>query len=83
MNVKEYRRGNQKWAIHRNWQHWVYKTEKIETKQKLNTICVGHHYARTKTYNINQCKFVGKHIISKLHIKFIFQNCNNVPVNGR
>jgi len=70
MNVKEYRRGNHKWTIQRNWQHGVYKTGKKETKQKHNTLCVGHHYAKTNTYNIKQSKFVGKYIIAKLHIKF-------------
>jgi hypothetical protein len=28
----EYRRGNQKWTIQRNWQHKVYKTKKKENK---------------------------------------------------
>jgi len=83
MNTKEYRRGNQKWTIHRNWQHWVHKTGKKETKQKHNTLCVGHHYTTTNTCNIKQYEFVGKYIISKLHIKFICQNFNNVPVGRR
>ena len=26
INVREYRRGNQKWTIQRHWQHWVHKT---------------------------------------------------------
>ena len=26
IKVREYRRGNQKWTIQRNWQHWVHKT---------------------------------------------------------
>jgi hypothetical protein len=26
-NVREYRRGNQKWAIKRNWQHGIHKTQ--------------------------------------------------------
>jgi len=24
------------------------------TKQKHNTICVGHHYTQTNTYNVNK-----------------------------
>ena len=27
INVREYRRGNQKWTIQRNWQHRVHKTQ--------------------------------------------------------
>ena len=29
-------------------------TETKKTKQKHNTICVGHHYAKTNTNNINK-----------------------------
>ena len=70
MTVKEYRRGNQKWTVQRNWQHWVHKTKSS----------VGHHYAKTNKCNVKQSKFVGKYIISKLHLKFTFPNFNNVPV---
>ena len=28
INVREYRRGNQKWTIQRNWQHRVHKINK-------------------------------------------------------
>ena len=49
INVKEYRRGNQKWTIQRNWQHWVRYTRRRKTKQKHNTICVGHRYSQTNT----------------------------------
>ena len=27
INVREYRRGNEKGQIKRNWQHWVHKTQ--------------------------------------------------------
>jgi hypothetical protein len=27
LNIWEYRRGNNKWAIQRDWQHWVHKTQ--------------------------------------------------------
>ena len=69
-DVKEYRKGNRKWTILRNWQHLVHKTK----------TSVGHHYAKTNTYNVKQSKFMGKYIISKLHLKFTFPNFNNVPV---
>ena len=38
MNVKEYRRGNQKWTIQRNWQHKVHKTKKNKTKTQHNIL---------------------------------------------
>jgi len=34
MNVREYRRGNQKWTIQRNWQHCGTQDEE---KQNRNT----------------------------------------------
>jgi len=39
INVREYRRGNQKWTIQGNWQNRVHKTNKNKTKIQyvLNT----------------------------------------------
>jgi len=37
----------------RNWQHVIGYTKRIKTKQKHNTICVGHYYVQTNTNNIN------------------------------
>ena len=56
MNVREYRRCNQKRTTQRNWQHRVHKTKKTKKKQKQkrNTICIGHHYAKTNTNNVNR-----------------------------
>jgi hypothetical protein len=51
INVREYRKYNQKWTIQRNLQHRVHNTK---TKKKHNTICVGHHYAQTNTNNVNK-----------------------------
>ena len=35
INVKrEYRRGNQKWTIQRNWQHLVYNTQEEDKKKQ-------------------------------------------------
>jgi hypothetical protein len=48
INVREYRRGNRKWTIHKNWQH-IWYTRRRKTKQKHNIICVGHPYAQTNT----------------------------------
>ena len=34
INVREYRSGNQKWTIQRNWQHWVHKTQDEDKQSK-------------------------------------------------
>jgi hypothetical protein len=38
INVREYRRGNKKWPIQRNWQHRVQKT-KINKAKSQHNIC--------------------------------------------
>jgi len=45
INIREYRRGNKKWTIHRNWKHRVHKTKKNKTKTS--------HNAQTNTNNVN------------------------------
>jgi ferredoxin-like protein FixX len=47
LNVREYRRDNQKRIIQRNWY-----TRQRKTKQKHNTICVGQHYTQTNTNKV-------------------------------
>jgi hypothetical protein len=37
INVREYRRGNQKWTIQKNWQHRVHNTKKNTTQYVLDT----------------------------------------------
>jgi hypothetical protein len=37
INVREYRRDNQKWTIQRNWHHRVQKTKKHKTHYVLDT----------------------------------------------
>ena len=55
INVREYRRDNQKMDNpEKNRQLRVHKTKK--TKQKHNTICVGHHYTQTNTYIVNKTR---------------------------
>ena len=49
---REYRRGNKKFTIQRNWQHREHKTKK--EKKPHNTICVGHHYTQTNTNHVNK-----------------------------
>jgi len=36
ISVREYRRGNKKWTIQRNWQHSVLNTKKNKTKTQHN-----------------------------------------------
>ena len=50
INVREYRNGNQKMTIKRNWQHMCIQDE---GKQNKNTICVGHYYTNTQTNDVN------------------------------
>ena len=38
INVREYRRGNEKYTIQRNWQHKVHKTKTNKTKIQ-HTMC--------------------------------------------
>ena len=52
INVREYRRGNQKWTIQRNVN--IERKSRRKTKQKHNTIYAGHHYAQTSTNNVNK-----------------------------
>jgi hypothetical protein len=44
MDIRDYRRGNQKWTIQRNWQHRVHKTQD-EDKQNKHT----KHYVSDTT----------------------------------
>ena len=46
--VREYRRGNKKWKIQRNWQHRVHKTKKNETKTQHYTLSKRKINNRTK-----------------------------------
>ena len=39
-NVREYRRGNQKWTIQRKYQHWVHKTQDEDKQNKNTFFCV-------------------------------------------
>ena len=34
INARKYRRGNHKWIIQRNWQHWVHKTREKKNHNK-------------------------------------------------
>jgi len=52
INVREYRRGNQKWTTQRNCQHRY--TRQTKTKQKHNTIYVEYHYMQINTNKVNK-----------------------------
>ena len=54
LNVRAYRRGNQKWTIQRKWQHKCAQDEEKITNQKHNTLCVGHHYMQANANNVNK-----------------------------
>jgi hypothetical protein len=52
INVREYRRGNSKWTIKKNWQHMVHMIQK--TKKRHNTIYAEHNYTQTNTNNVSK-----------------------------
>jgi hypothetical protein len=54
INVREYRRGNQNGQSRENEN--IGYTRRRKTKQKHNTICVGHHYTQTNTNNVNKVR---------------------------
>ena len=39
INVREYRKGNQKWTNQRKWQHWVHKMKNNTTQTEQYNIC--------------------------------------------
>jgi hypothetical protein len=45
INVREYRRGNNKWTIQRNWHHKVHKTKTSKAKTQ-NNMCWTSLYAK-------------------------------------
>ena len=48
-------RGNQEWAIQRNWQDLAHKTQDEDKQNKKhNAMCVGQHYTQTNTNNVNK-----------------------------
>jgi hypothetical protein len=53
INVREYWKGNQKWT-EKLATLGAQDTKSRQTKQKHNTICVGHHYTQTNTNNIRK-----------------------------
>jgi hypothetical protein len=46
---REHWRGNKKWTIRRNWQHWVHRTQNED-----NNPPPIHHYTQTSTHNVNR-----------------------------
>ena len=39
INVRENRRDNQEWTIHKNWQHWAHKTPDENEHSKQHNMC--------------------------------------------
>ena len=55
INVREYRRGYQKWKIQRNWQHMVHKTKKNKTETiQRNWQHMVHKTKKNKTKTIQR-----------------------------
>jgi hypothetical protein len=46
INVREYRRSNQKWTIQRNWQHRVHKTKRNNSKTQHKIIFLNLHFSK-------------------------------------
>jgi hypothetical protein len=61
---RKYRRSNQKWTIHRNWQHRVHKMKKNKNKTQHN-MCLTPIYSLfvTKLRNILSIVIILYHII--------------------
>ena len=62
INVREYRRGNQKWTIQRNWQHMTHITKENRRQYVLDTTTCysfththeGKHNERSSVFIINR-----------------------------
>ena len=52
INIRE--SGNQKWTIHRNWQHMVHKTQKNKTNTQYPLNTTIDHYTQANTNNVNK-----------------------------
>ena len=54
VNVRDFRR-----EIQKNWQHRVRNTQRRrQTKQKNNTLCVGHHNMQANTTNVDKTRAI-------------------------
>ena len=72
INVREYRRGNQKGQSRETGN--IGHTRRRKTKQKYNTICVGYHHTQTNTNNINKTWA----FLQQLEVKTNQTNTNNI-----
>ena len=66
INVREYRSGNQKWTIQRNWQHRVHKTKKNKAQTEHN-MCWTPLYVILSELN------------SRPHLSLYFMTRRNLP----
>ena len=82
INVREYRRDNQKWITQRNWHHRVHKTT-INKQNNNNTICVTPLYTNKYTihkqihYTQTNTLYTNKYTMHK-QIHYTQTNTNNV-----
>ena len=57
INVREYRKGQSKMGNPKKLATLgTQETKRRKAKQKLNIICVGHHYMQTNTENLNKTR---------------------------
>jgi hypothetical protein len=70
INAREYRKSNQNGQSRETTN--IGYTRRRKTKQKYNTICVGHHYAHTKTNNVNKTWAQHQHpfVLHFAYVKF-------------
>ena len=61
INVREYRRDNQKWTIQKNRQHWAHKTKKNTTQHVLHSTI-----RKQKTNNANKTRALLQTSITQL-----------------
>jgi hypothetical protein len=56
MNVREYRKGNQKFTvtIQRRWQDRVHKYKEKQSRNRTQYDCAEHDNAQTNTNNVNK-----------------------------
>jgi hypothetical protein len=57
-------------------------TRRRKTKQKHNTVCVGHHYTRRNTNNVNQTWAPYKQLAEKTNTKNLTNLTNDTQINS-
>ena len=59
INVRQNQRGNKEWTIQGNWQHWVHKTQGIDTqKHSTETIVYQQRYDPSNNFHTGTHKAI-------------------------